>query len=424
MFKLRYNILAFLQVVINLINYALFMKIFGISQSADTYLLALAIFSSLQLFQHLAIEQFIFFYNDIKARDIISSHKFYHASLGVSIIVGICSYIFGYLGLDFITSFFVGALDAERLDMIKIILGIAFIELIFSPILALNQKLLNAEMHFSLPYILTMLPILVVMSTTLYMFFYKITVIEFLVYAKLYGTIIATIVSIIVVSRYIPVGIRLSHPQLLPFLKNSFTMRFGHNIHNFLFTPITTNILSMLPSSFAAYFYYAYRIVGIVITLVIGPSYNLFQAKLAQAWSHADFSSGKRLIYQYLKTVFPLLIISSILCYILLPFIIPIINKDLLSRLSLIQELLIGLMIWQMIIVAESGYVAILINNKNSMIFIITNSLFAAIYFIVAYYTYSYYGIFAIPIAVIVGQIINFIIYAYYSIKFLEDRNS
>jgi len=38
-------------------------------------------------------------------------------------------------------------------------------------------------------------------------------------------------------------------------MKNSLAMRFGHNLHNFLFKPITSNILSSLPSGYASYFY-------------------------------------------------------------------------------------------------------------------------------------------------------------------------
>ena len=39
------------------------------------------------------------------------------------------------------------------------------------------------------------------------------------------------------------------------FIKNSLSMKFGHNIHNILYVPITNNILALLPIGFASYFY-------------------------------------------------------------------------------------------------------------------------------------------------------------------------
>jgi len=46
MFKLKYNFLVFIQIIVSLLNSVLLLKLFGVSYKADVYLMSIAIFSS------------------------------------------------------------------------------------------------------------------------------------------------------------------------------------------------------------------------------------------------------------------------------------------------------------------------------------------------------------------------------------------
>ena len=424
MFNIRYNLLALLQVLLGLGNYLLFIKLFGVSPEADAYLLTLAIFSSLQLLQLMAFEQFMFFYNDLKVRNLNEAHAFYQTVLSTTLLAGVGSAVLCYLGLDPLLTLFLSSSDPYREALIHHFMMISLLELSLSPLFLLNQKLLNAEMQFSLPYIINTLPSLTVFLMTCTLLAGGSLAITSLLYAKLLGVCLAIIVSFQALHRlHIPIIPRWHHPDLLPFLKNSFSMRLGHNIHNFLFTPITTSALTMLPQGYASYFYYAHRLAGVLTSVTTGPSFNLFQSRFSQAWSQGDQGGARSLIRSYLKTSLPLLSIGTIGMSLFLPFLLSILNPSLHDHTTMIIIAFLGIMLWQIIITAESGYVAILANAKKSSIFIITNTLFALIYFGVSHGTIDQLEMSGILAGFILGQCVNFFIYAQQARLLLTQRD-
>jgi len=424
MFKFKYNLLALSQVMISFLNYFLLMKVFGVSDSTDAYLITSAVFGSLILLQMLTTEQFLFFYNDIKAKNVKDAHNFYNVALSVAALTALVTFSISYFGSSSIINFFINSSDSARLLLIDSFFHIAILELLVAPIQSINQKLMNAEMYFTAPYILNIIPTLFVSVAMIYIYYAKTDNISLLIYARVMSAFFTLLISFLVVKTMkIPIKISLRHSRLKDFVQNSFTMRLGHNIHNFLFTPITTNILTSLPSGYASYFYYAMKIATIINSIVVGPSSKVFQSKFSSEWSNKNINTAKSFIFKYMKITVPLIAVSSTIGYFILPNALHLItNKLTLESLDIIQSLFIGLMIWQFIILIESGSVFILVVEKKSQMFIYTNIIFSLMYFGFANLFLKEFSIYSIIYSLILSQFVNFAIYTYYGQKIMRQR--
>jgi len=425
LFRFRYNFLALTQVILGLVNYVFFIKIFGVSAFSDAYLLIGMIFAALHLIQLQFIEQFLVFYNDEKLKSKKNACEFYQFAIFVALCLGGFSYMICFIGVDYILSLFTHNIDDNRLYLLHYLFGITAFELIVLPIFVLNQKLMNAEQFFSAPYILMIVPQCFLLMATGLIFVNNMQAVDVLLYAKASGTLVATLVSLYIVTQLkISFSPKLYHPAGMRFLRNSFSMRIGHNIHNFLFTPITTNILSNLPLGFASYFFYAYKMVNIINSIVVGPSLTVLYAKVSEAWSRENFLMCKKYMWKYSKVSVPLFGVASGVLYFLIPYVFPIINAELSAEAMLsIQQLFLGLAIWQLLIVIESGSVALHVTNKNSALFIVSNSLFIIVYSVVSYLLIDAHGLLALPIALVCSQAISLLIYFHFGSKLMKQKS-
>jgi Na+-driven multidrug efflux pump len=422
MFNFRYNLLAILQVSLSIINSVLLIRLFGVSYQTDSYLMAVAIITALQLLQLMMVEQFMYFYHDLKVKSVKEAHNFYRASITLGIIVGIVTFIVLWPGVTVIINIFAHDLDPLRFNLLKSILIILIAGLIFNPMNYVNQRLLNAEMKFSLPYILDSLYLLFISLSLIYILFSNNTNIIILAYANVLGLFIAFILSFYLVKRQgIPIKPRKYHPLIKKFINNSLSMKLGHNIHNLLFTPVTNNILAFLPIGFASDFYYAQMIVVGISSVVMGPQYRVLLSKVSTLWSEKNISSIMWWIKRYLKIYLPIFIVLLALAYFIIPPILDLISAGNLSYTDVkyIQMIFLGLAVWYVIIMAEGAFLSVGMASKNSKIFILTNSIFILVYFIGSVLLVNSLGIFAIPVAAVMGQLINFIVYSNYAFKLL-----
>jgi len=424
MFNAKYNLLALLQVGIGLFNFVLFIKIFGVSAVSDAYLLSIAIFTTLQLLQLLACEQVLYFYNDAKAISVEAGYLFYHSALFVGLLTGIVSLILCQLFVGGIIWVFVGDTTQLDFELLESLLLIMSFELFLYPVIYINQKILNAEMRFSLPYILNIIPITLVLFGSIYLTLSDVVNIEILAYAKLIGAGLACFLAFIAIMKCdIPIKLRIQSEYTISFIKNSFSMRFGHNVHNFLFMPITTNILSTFPQGSLSYFYYAHRIVLIIVSVAVGPSMTVFQSRMATIWSNNLFEQVRVLISKFLSIASGLMVVASVVAYLLLPHFLPLASSDMtLENIIHIQLMFLGLAVWQLIIIIESGYVTVLVTNKSSLIFLMANGLFSVMYYLLSITLTEPFGMYGIVYGLLISQIINFIIYAFFAKRVLSKK--
>ncbi|MBI5680829.1 MAG: hypothetical protein HZC47_08055 [Methanobacterium sp.] len=425
MFKFRYNLLAIFQISLLFLNTVILIRVFGASFQTDAYLIASSIIEALGLIQLMSVEQFMYFYHDLKVKSVEEAYKFYNSSLVFSIVVGIAFFAILFVGINYIIDIFAYNIDPQRYIVLKDVLIILIVGMIFNSANFVNQRLLNAEMKFSIPYILEGIFPLFILISLIYILISNNPNIEFLAYARVLGIIIAFILGLVIIKKLgIPFKLRLRHPMLKSFVKNSFSMRFGHNIHNLFFNPITTNILSSLPVGYASLFYYAQMIVIAVNSMVLGPSIRVLYSKVSNYWAEDEINLIKKSIKDYLRIYIPLFVVALILTFFIIPTALNLISSGTLSPadIELIKYIFAGLAVWYLIIMIESAFVSVGVASKNSVIFITTNTIFIIIFFSLSFLLKNDIGVFAIPIAAIIGQIINFIFYSTYGLKLLKIK--
>ncbi|MFN8575927.1 MAG: lipid II flippase MurJ [Candidatus Sericytochromatia bacterium] len=401
-------------------------KIFGVSYQADSYYLATSIIGSLGLISFMFIEQFLYFYNDVKVNNIDSSKQFYYTVITYTIIFQLIFFIFLNSKMESIISIFSFGVDKERFNLIKIILHIQSIAFFLTPIIQVNNWLFNAEMKFIFPYITQ---IMLTLSNTFalsYIFLEKNKDIVLISYFSVgFNFLVIIIQNIVLNKNKINFKLSFKHPYFKKFIINSFTMRIGHNIHNFLLTPIITNTLSLLPTGSVASYSYADRIMNINKSLVIGPSFNMFQSKISLLLSEKKYEEIKSIIFNFLKVSISLLLFSSCIIYFIVPILMDFFSQNSISKSNSnqIQNVFILLSIWTLIVTYESSFVQLLIASKNSKIFIIGNSIFICVFSLFILILRDYLGIYVIPVSMILAQFFNNYIYISEALKVLKFKN-
>ncbi|MBE0568899.1 MAG: hypothetical protein IH577_04410 [Deltaproteobacteria bacterium] len=425
MFNVRYNLLAIYQTVLGLLISLLLLKLFGVSSKADAYLIGANVLGSLQFVHSMCIEQFIFVYHDLKTADRQSAKDFYHTAMSFSLVSGVLFCLLYLLAIDPLISLFAFGIDAERHQLLRKVLQIMFIGVVFDSVNAVIQRLLQAEMKFSIPYVLNSLQALL---TTILLGYLVVTgneSLELIAGAKTAGISVAFLAGLVVVHRMgFPFRFRLRHPSLGSFLRDSITMRFGQNIRNFLINPITNNILALLPTGYASYFYYAQRLHAITNHVVIGPSYTVLNSRVSMHWAGKNLAGIKADIRKFLPPAVSIFLIVTAFAALLIPAAFRMIGSRNLSQqdIQYIQHLFLALTPWYLIGLVESPFISVSIASRRSMIFIATNSAFILAYFSLSILMTPRFGIFAIPIATGIAQLINLATFTAFALTLLKEN--
>ncbi len=420
MYKLRYNILAFLNALLGLAVSIMLIRLFGATDESDAFLIAISIITAITMLQLLFVEQFLFFYNEEKHRDEESAKQFYYSAVIVAIATGIISMIVVTIFSTIIVKLFVGNIDDIRFIKILAVLSILKIGLVAYPVNYVNEKLLNSENRISIPYIVETMPFMLMVLLMIYMGFNpNIASVEILSAARVLGMILGLVIGISAVYRigFFPklVDIKKIHISTLikKFVINSIYMRGAHNIHNFFVIPIVNNILGSLPEGYASYYYYAYRMVLAVKSVVLGPIYKIYQATIAAEWpknnAHIIVENTKR----FFVTSVPLYIVSILVAYFMLPVVLKYIAGGSLEahQLENIAYLFLMLGTWHLVMTMELSVVPMLLASKRSITFYFGNTVFIILFYITTKMLLERYGVESIPISGGVAQIINLIIF-------------
>lgn len=423
MYKLRYNVLALIQAGINFSNVILLIKFFGTSVEADVFLLSLSIISSLGLIQLLFVEQFLYFYNDLKIKDQKNAEWFFHSSFVFALIVGVVFWLTTLFLSPIVIKAFAFSLDEQRFNTAIKIFSIASFSLAFIGVNHIFRGKLNAEGYFSMPYVSSSVPYFFVLLALVWCFLSGRVNIMIVVYALAIGSVFQFILNIVVLKILgFSIQLRIGHPLMKNFIKNSISMRLGHNVHNFFFPLIVNNILSSFPVGSVSSFYYAQKIVNAIASIAIGPSQNVLSAKISELWSRAKVQGIKLQVKQFLKLTPAIYVLISFVVFLVIPFILQIISSHNLSKstIQLIQTLFILLALWQLIIIIESPFAAVGISSKNSKLFTIVNSIFIVLFFLMVIVFKRYVEIFSLPIAAFFAQTVSFSIYTLYALMLLN----
>ncbi|OGH95160.1 MAG: hypothetical protein A2039_09730 [Candidatus Melainabacteria bacterium GWA2_34_9] len=427
MFNIKYNFLVLIQIFLNAINALLLIKVFGISKQVDSYLLAISIILTIQLIQLVFFEQFLVFYTDLKIASINKSNDFYNANLFLSCVIGIVSVIILYLFGGLVLKVFSFNIDAQRLDYLKNIFPVLLLGLIFMPVTALNERLLNAEMRFSIPYILSCLPILFVVLAQLTVCFLNQNNIIYLAYGQVFGLALSAIVGTIFIARnLVPFKFVFYHPDIKHLFKNSFTTRLGDNIYSTLLPVTINNLLVAMPVGYVSYFYYAKKIIDTLKLLTIGPSVKILRTNLTNFWVSKNVEKVRDHIQIFLKGSVILMSCGIILSFLILPTALKIVSMGKLSDTDMtnINYIFLSLCPWNLIVLLEAPYILAIFTAKKSKVAIIANTLFILTFFAITYLLKDRVGIYSIAIGGFFAQFINYVIYKNYTEKLLAKLDT
>lgn len=423
MFKLKYNALALVQIFFGFLNSILLLKIFGVSDQTDSYFIGDLILGAVVMVQMMAVEQFMYFYNELKAGNRESAHSLYAFALFLSLVIGALSFAVINLFSAPVIALFAYKLDPARLDVLKRLFPVFSLLAVVNPLNFLNAKLLNAEGRFAYPYVLGIIPSLFTACAMGYLYLSDGSDIMAVLAASVIGNAAAVFLGLWAVSSSgIPVRLAAGHPSARKFVANSFKVKFGHNINSILTPLVTNNLLSAFSPGAVSYFGYAWKIVGVIGNLATGPSARIFASGISTAWPAGDMGKLKALAAQYLRLITPLFAFSVLLAFAGLPYALRLVSSSRLSGADIgaIRLMFLALSAWYFIGLVESAYMQVCIASKRSRVFVINNSVFIACYFATAWAVKGALGIYAVPFGLVSAQILSLLLYFYSASRILK----
>lgn len=414
MFKLKYNALSLVQIAFGLFNSILLLKVFGVSTQTDAYFIGDIIMGGAFMVQVMAIEQFMYFYNDLKARDGAGAHGLYSYALFLTLAIGASALVLLNVVSGPVIALFAYKLDPLRLETLKRLFPVFSLLAVFYPVHTLNVRLLNGEARFAYPYALGIIPSLFSACAMLYVYFTGGGDILWVLSASVCGMAAAALLGLAAVrSCGVPLRLTFSHPLGGEFVRNSFKVKLGHNINNVLAPLITNNILSSLPPGAVSYFGYAWKIVTVTGNLTTGPSAKMYASAVSAAWPRGEIGKIRALRFEFLRLIIPFFTVSVLAAYAVLPHALRAVSSAGLAPndISAIGAMFLALSAWYLIGLVESAYMQVCIASRRSRIFAVNNSVFVALYFAAAFSVREHFGIYAIPFGLLIAQAVSLALY-------------
>lgn len=419
--RLKYNALAANQVLFSLIFFYLLAASFGAGKNSDSFLIAFSIISSIQLLQLMFIEQFLYFFQQKKAESVDSSISFYQNSLLFSLFVGFTFYlIFSFFGSNFIELFnYFSDKHNPVTKTIESVFSVLVVGLIIYPLSYVNDRVLNAEKKFALPYISETMPyILMVFSFLVFEVQDEDIKIEDIAVYKNIGMLIGFVFTTLVLSKlgFFRKNLLRLDASYYEFIKNSFYMRFAHNINNFGVTFIANAFLVTLEPGLASIYHYALRGVIVVKQVIVGPFYRVFQSEMSSAFYRKEFSLVKVLISSfYVKSIIAYILFVFIGWLLIEPALILLAPQNL--QINTFDEiafmfLLIG--VWHLFMVAELARVSLYMAAKDYRVFLFMNLFIVLTLFMLV----SHYEGMELDTFVVVNGFLQLISFIFYNIIF------
>jgi hypothetical protein len=425
MWRFRYNALAILNVGIGFVNSLLTMTAFGVSKEADALFVAQTIYSTLALLSLSLVEQFLYYYHRIKGESEDEAKGFFNAVFSWATIINAAFVICLFVLLDQVARLFALRIDGERFLLIRGVLPFYLVSLVFAPMSVLVNSLLNAEKKYSQQYMFLMIPLLANFLAFLIVIATKSQDVAIPAIGNCLGAclLFAAQISYLYLNGFRP-RVKLRHAKLGSFFVDSFFMRLGHNIFNFSIQPIFSNILVALPVGMASSYGYANRISSALVSITLGPASNILTTNVSIACSGKDGAAILRSIKKFILSSIALLFPCVALSYFLIPWALSLLLRGVgVTTIETIRLLFTGLCLWQIILVIEGGFDRVLFAENKSGLFILQNTISIGVILAITSLSKNALGVWSIPLALIVAQIANSVVYITNSLLIIRRMN-
>jgi putative peptidoglycan lipid II flippase len=352
------------------------------------------------------------YYNDLRFHDTNQEKIFYQAVFNFSLLAGFTTFLMAILFSNPIIRLFISGFDSERMMYLTSVFSILAFSLIWNRLKEINNSLINAEMRFIFPYIVSFLsPISNIASLLVFSTDYGIYPI---VISILFSDLVILLIQQIYISKVIKVrcGKIFWHYKLKDLIKNSISLRIGNQLWE-LKDLIAANILSFFPPGTVSLYLYGSRIITILFVITTFPSLQVFFSTISRLASEKKFSSIRMLSRRTLKGTIVLFLITVVLFSILLPKIMLFFLGQKLSTsdIQTVHYIFLALIPFYVILSIESPFVNIITAVKSSFKIIKINLAFIAIFYICSVLLKNAFGIYAIPCSLMVAQGQSFVLY-------------
>lgn len=417
MYKPAYFYLSFLNVGVGLLVSLLILKFFGVLGVADAYFMGLAVVAAVNLLQLMMVDQFIYFYQERRAEGPAIAARFATTVLMQCSLVSLLVVALLWFFKNDLLTLFAAGFDPERRELTVELLTILLWTCALYPANFVLHRLLNTESRYGVTYLFELLIPVSSLAVFIYFYFAGSSEIQLLAYARVVGLLLSVLLGLLTVWRLRFLRrAALFSTGAFDCYRNSFTMRIGHNFHNFLFSPITNTILSFLPQGSVAIYYYADRLAQIVSAVVIGPFQRVFQVEVGERWRKKDTGPIRSMQRVYILRVAALYALATLATFFVLPYLLELIGSRFVDaqQVRILQWMYLGLAGWVGLIALEFAFVSVGLAARKSGLFVWVNLLFIASYAALCLVAREELGIFVIPMAAIAAQAVSFVIFFRY----------
>ena len=379
---IKYNVMAVAGAAIGMLNTILIWKLFGVTQSADIWLLVLAVANILALLVLMGVEQYLVFYTSVLTQSPDEAGAFASTSVIWALLSGLLFALLCFGAADLLISLFAGGLNIEAKRDSASILALLLPQVAVAPLLHVTRCTLNVHSKYGRSYALS----LIIPAALLFMLLFFVAAGGGTI-RELGWTVAVTAGFQLVVCLAIvyPWCGSLHKPITKDFwalVKNSVTMRIGHSFHNFFVGLIINSTLSHQALGVISIFQYAKRFADGVTSVTVGPQNNIYHARQALAWAGRDRSQFRENIKAYLRITTPLFLVVSLIVLLTMPWLLKLLNRDGMGHaIDALKVTFSVLVVWQGIIAIETIFAGVVVTARQSLILWGVNGLFVGSFY-------------------------------------------
>jgi putative peptidoglycan lipid II flippase len=414
--NLQYNTLSLINVFIGFLFIVALGRKFGAGGETDTYFLSMVVISYLGYFVQSVWEAMSPYYAEQKVKDKNKSDRLYSILLNDLILVALF-----IVGLYFIFTSLFDIIPTET----KQFLDIFIFYIILQNILFLNKTVLNLEHFYASFYFVD---IFVYLSLFIVLFLFPNNDIIYLAYATILSTFLSNLYQFYLIFKKLNIkySFKFYDESLKEIYKNSVKLKIGS-----LFYGIKDIIIASVFTSFGsgAYSLYSYanKFAGVILQVVNAPIVSIFSVQANYNVANKRYDLLQDGIKKVLSQTIVLFVVSAIITYFILPFVLGILFGDKFNGADIltIQSIFLVVIVFHFVWVVQSPYGRMNSIFKMFNFGLIISVLFAVLVLIsyvifVGFFEYNY---FIFLYLLIFSKFIQFLLNYVYISKHIKIKN-
>lgn len=375
--QFKYNILSGLLIVLSGCNLGLLYLDFGLGDQLSVFFLIITSITLIQMFITLPFQQFVFIHNRYNAKNSRRSNSHYSLCLFISMII---SALIGLVVINY-QSFFISLLipnlQNNLMDFTKELFEIAILSIFVSTPLMIAQQKINSLGKIVHSYLISFLPILFQLVILIYIYFNHLDI-NFVVWFLVGGNFCAFALAVVFTRKSLSFLDRKCLAYIKPLFKESFRVKFAHNIHNFAFLYFINSFASGLQTNLSSLLFLVKRLADSLQQIIVGPLLRILPTSYAKLID----CDQQDLVFNDAKKLSKVNIIfySSMMSVLLIGLFV---FQEMISldegEIKFVYLCILGFLTFSLIICLETPYAIISMAFGKSMSFYVSNTIFSMV---------------------------------------------